>query len=528
MARKNDYLLNRIANQNNQQNNQPYPNPTAPQPNGNYNQQSNRQNNQPYPNPTAPQPNGNYNQQSNPLQQSQMSQQPPIPQQGGQISLQPNSKVSAISEDEYFKKKEKVKEKLKEITSSNKKHDNINFIKSTIENLLQKEGLDSVTHSKLLREIINEITGLGILQPLLDDENIDEIVCMKYDNIWVEKNGKMIPTDIRFHSEKELRLIIDKILQPLGRRVDDSSPLVNARLPDKSRVNIVIPPIALEGATLDIRKFSKEVFTEEKYLGYNTLTKEMIDFLKFCVIGRKNIFISGGTGSGKTTFLNFCSRYIPDNELIVTIEDTAELQLLQRSLRALESRTANAEGTGEVTIRDCVKNSLRMRPDRIVVGECRGAEIVDMLQAMNTGHDGSLSTGHANSPKDLIERLTNMFLMAGLDIPEKAIKKQIADAIDVIIQVKRLGDGTRKVIQISEVIGYGIDGAEENNNYVEQKGLDKKFLIKKPSNGVVYLQDIFKYDDINNEFKTTGWVPTFLENFIAKEYPLSEELFLNQ
>lgn len=246
---------------------------------------------------------------------------------------------------------------------------------------------------------------------------------------------------------------------------------------------------------------------------------------RWCVTGRKNIIVSGGTGSGKTTLLNFLSNFIPENEAIVTIEDLLELQLVQPNVRRLEARGKNAEGTGEILIRDCVVNALRMRPDRIIVGECRSHEVIDMLQAMNTGHDGSLTTVHANNPKDMIERLYVMYLMGGLDVPEKAVKAQIASAINVVVQTQRLSDGSRKITQISEIVGFGKNGADFNNEYVEAKGLDSKFLIKNPSVSEVYIQDIFKYDKIKQKFIATGWIPTFLEELIVKGCPLSESMF---
>ena len=433
-----------------------------------------------------------------------------------------NKKVE--QKDCYEIKKEVVKE-LNDIMSKINEEVDENFLKTTMLNLLVKYNIPEIQKKNLIVEILYDIKGYGILQPLLDDPEITEIICCRYDNIYVEKFGKMIKTNLKFNGEKELRNLIDKIIQPLGRRVDDAQPMVNARLKDKSRVNIVVPPIAADGATLDIRKFSKRVFTVEDYIKFGTMTKEIAEFIRWCVTGRKNIIVSGGTGSGKTTLLNFLSNYIPENEAIITIEDLLELQLVQPNIRRLEARGKNAEGTGEVSIRDCVINSLRMRPDRIIVGEVRSHEVVDMLQAMNTGHDGSLTTVHANSPKDMIERLYVMYLMGGLEVPEKAVKSQISSAIDLIIQVQRLSDGSRKVTQISEVVGFGKQGAEFNNDYVKKRKMKESFLIKNASSSEVYLQDIFKYDKIKNKFITTGWVPTFLDELIAKKYPLTEDMF---
>jgi len=435
----------------------------------------------------------------------------------------PNMGTGAVR-DKYEVKTEVTRE-LNEIMSNIKKEPDENFLKTTIMNLLMRYNVSEIEKQEILTEIIYDIKGYGILQPLLEDADITEIICCRYDNIWVEKFGKMIKTNIRFANERELRNLIDKIVQPLGRRVDDSQPMVNARLKDRSRVNIVIPPIAADGATLDIRKFAKKVFTVEDYLGFGTMTKEMAEFIRWCVTGRKNIIVSGGTGSGKTTLLNFLSNYIPETEAIITIEDLLELQLVQPNLRRLEARGKNAEGTGEVTIRDCVINALRMRPDRIVVGECRSHEVIDMLQAMNTGHDGSLTTVHANNPKDMIERLYVMYLMGGLDVPEKAVKAQIASAINVVVQTQRLSDGSRKITQISEIVGFGRMGADMNNAHVEAKGLDDKFRIKNSSFSEVYIQDIYKFDIIQQKFVATGWIPTFLNELIAKGYPLTEAMF---
>lgn len=435
----------------------------------------------------------------------------------------PNMGTGAVR-DKYEVKTEVARE-LNEIMSNIKEEPDENFLKTTIMNLLMRYNVSEIEKQEILTEIIYDIKGYGILQPLLEDADITEIICCRYDNIWVEKFGKMIKTNIRFANERELRNLIDKIVQPLGRRVDDSQPMVNARLKDRSRVNIVIPPIAADGATLDIRKFAKKVFTVEDYLGFGTMTKEMAEFIRWCVTGRKNIIVSGGTGSGKTTLLNFLSNYIPETEAIITIEDLLELQLVQPNLRRLEARGKNAEGTGEVTIRDCVINALRMRPDRIVVGECRSHEVIDMLQAMNTGHDGSLTTVHANNPKDMVERLYVMYLMGGLDVPEKAVKAQIASAINVVVQTQRLSDGSRKITQISEIVGFGRMGADMNNAHVEAKGLDDKFRIKNSSSSEVYIQDIYKFDIIQQKFVATGWIPTFLNELIAKGYPLTEAMF---
>lgn len=454
-------------------------------------------------------------------------QQPTVPQmqQGNNYPINPSQNIGVGTIRDKYEIKTEVTAKLNERMSKVKEDPDDNFLRTTIMNLLMEYNLTEIERQNILTEIMYDIKGYGILQPLLDDPEITEILVCQYDNIWVEKFGKLIKTNVRFASEEELRKLIDKIVQPLGRRIDDNQPMVNARLKDKSRVNAVIPSIAADGATLSIRKFSRKVFTVEDYLKFGTMTEEMAEFIRWCVTGRKNIIVSGGTGSGKTTLLNFLSQFIPENEAIITIEDLLELQLVQPCVRRLEARGKNAEGKGEITIRDLVVNALRMRPDRIIVGEVRSHEVIDMLQAMNTGHDGSLSTVHANSPKDLIERLYVMYLMGGLDVPEKAVKTQIANAIDIVVQIQRMADGSRKITRISEIVGCGKAGAEINNEYVKKKKLDERFMIKNPSSTEVYIQDIYKYDEINKKFVTTGWIPTFLDEFIAKGYPLSESMF---
>lgn len=452
--------------------------------------------------------------------------------QGVESPLNPNYNNSFFgSLDEQYKTfdkyeiKQEVSLKLNEIMKDEKGETTDNYFRTIIGQILNSYPIPEVMKQEITTEIIWDLKGYGIIQQFLDDEEVTEIMCCSYDNIWVEKKGRLIKTDVKFGSEKELRNLIDKIVQPLGRRVDDMQPYVNARLKDKSRVNAVIDPISADGATLDIRKFARQVFTMQDYISKGSMTKDMGDFIKYITLIKKNVIVSGGTGSGKTTLLNCVSRFIPEHDAIVTIEDLLELQLVQPCVRRLEARGSNAEGTGAVTIRDLVINALRMRPDRIIVGECRSAEIVEMLQAMNTGHDGSFSTVHANNAKDAIARMTTMYLTAGLDIPEKAIKSQIASAVNVIIQAKRMEDGSRKIIQISEVLGIGKDGAEEINNYVAERGLDPKFRIKNPDNNTVYIQDIFKYDEINERFVATGWIPTFFEQMVSKGCPVTLETF---
>lgn len=320
---------------------------------------------------------------------------------------------------------------------------------------LEKEGERLTFEEKyqLLERVQNELLGYGPITPLLEDPTVSEVMVNGPYQIYYEQNGKILRSESVFHDDSHVSRVIERIVSPLGRRIDESSPMVDARLPDGSRVNAIIPPLSLVGPTLTIRKFSETPFQIHDLIAFGTLSSEMADFIEMCVKSRLNIFISGGTGSGKTSSLNVLSSFIPNDERIVTIEDAAELKLSQEHVISLESRPPNIEGKGEITIRDLVRNALRMRPDRIVVGEVRGAEALDMLQAMNTGHDGSLSTGHANSPRDMLSRLETMVLMAGFDLPLRAIREQVANAIDIIVQQSRMRDGSRKITQITEVLG---------------------------------------------------------------------------
>jgi pilus assembly protein CpaF len=313
--------------------------------------------------------------------------------------------------------------------------------------------LSGVDRARLVQEVIDDVLGNGPLEPLLRDPDVTEIMVNGFDSIFVEKGGRLYPTSLKFSDERHLRQTIDRIVSRVGRRIDEASPMVDARLPDGSRVNAVIPPISLDGASLTIRKFARDPFTAADLVSVGTLTRSAVDFLRGCVKGKANLLISGGTGSGKTTTLNVLSAFIPADERIITIEDAAELQLSQPHVLRMESRPVNVEGAGLVTIRDLVRNSLRMRPDRIIVGEVRDAAALDMLQAMNTGHEGSLSTVHANSPRDALSRIETMVLMAGMELPVRVIREQVVSALDLVIHQERLRDGSRHVTQISEIVG---------------------------------------------------------------------------
>ena len=351
----------------------------------------------------------------------------------------------------------------------------------------------------LVGELADEALGLGPLERFLADPSVSEIMVIDPDTIYVEQNGKLMLSDARFTDDERCRAVIERIVTPLGRRIDESSPLVDARLKDGSRVNAIIKPLALRGSCITIRKFSRNPLTMDKLVSFGALNEQMARFLTRSVIAKRNIVISGGTGSGKTTLLNVLSAAIPEHERVVTIEDAAELQLRQPHVVSLETRPPNLEGKGEYSIRDLVKNALRMRPDRIVVGECRGGEALDMLQAMNTGHDGSLTTTHANSPTEAVARLETLVLMSGLDLPVRAIREQIAGSVHLIVQQSRLSDGSRKIMAISELTGISQDTGE------------------------VELRPIFRYvrtgtgDDgkVEGEFRATGYLPSYLNDFIV-------------
>jgi pilus assembly protein CpaF len=400
------------------------------------------------------------------------------------ISARRAAPPGAAQRDTYFDLKTRVQNKLlAELDPSmdvNQTAEVRRTIEELFENILAEEKivLSRPERRRLFEQIVAEILGLGPLEPLLADESVTEVMVNGAKHIYIERDGKILREPVSFESDDHLMRIIDRIVAPLGRRIDESSPYVDARLSDGSRVNAVIPPISLVGPVLTIRKFFKTPITVEQMVEYGSITPEAVEFLKACVMGAINVVISGGTGSGKTTLLNVLSQYIPSDERIVTIENAAELQLRQEHVVTLESRPPNIEGKGEVTIQNLVVNSLRMRPDRIIVGEIRDKEALDMLQAMNTGHEGSMTTAHSNSPRDTLSRIETMTLMAGMDLPVRAIREQIASAIELVVHQERFRDGTRKVTHISEVQGMEGDVITMTDLFVfEQTGYEDGHVI---------------------------------------------------
>ena len=388
--------------------------------------------------------------------------------------------------------------------------DQSDFIKQRLNEVYvqTKISLPEDLRKQIFHEILDEVTGFGPIQPLLEDEDISEVMVNGPKKVFVEKKGKLTKSPVTFDDDDHVLRVIDRIILPLGRRVDADTPTVDARLPDGSRVNAVVRPVSIDGPSITIRKFKKDKLSIQQLIDFGSLNSQMAEFIRACVLAHLNIVISGGTGSGKTTLLNVLSSYIPEEERIITIEDAAELQLQQDHVLRMETKVANTDGRGAVTIRDLVRNSLRMRPDRIVVGECRGGEALDMLQAMNTGHDGSLTTLHANSPRDAISRMETMVLMAGMDLPLKVVRQQISSAVDLIIQQTRLKDGSRKVTAITEVVGMEGD--------------------------IVVLTDIFKFEQtglgqegkILGELRATGIRPIFTPRLEAAGFKLGAEVFM--
>jgi pilus assembly protein CpaF len=440
--------------------------------------------------------------------QVEQTEKPPVKEARNIGGTRPNKKQDET--ERFTLLKETVQTKLldemgpgKAMAADKKK------IKDVFMSVLDNESivLSRAERDRLLDSIAADILGLGPLERLLSDEDISEIMVNGPKQIFIERKGKLTLSDVTFHDDNQVLHVIERIIAPLGRRIDESSPMVDARLKDGSRVNAIIRPLALCGPTITIRKFKKDALTIDNLVNFKSVTPEMAEFLGAAVQARLNIVVSGGTGSGKTTLLNILSNFIPDDERVITVENAAELQLRGLHVVGLESRPANVEGKGEVTIRDLVINCLRMRPERIIVGECRGGETLDMLQAMNTGHDGSMTTVHANNSKDAVARIETMCMMAGMDLPQRAIREQIASAVEIFVQASRLKDGSRKVISVTEVQGMEGDIVVLRDIFVfEQKGLDEKGKI------------------IGSQ-RPTGIRPRFIEKFEALNIFLPPNIF---
>jgi len=440
---------------------------------------------------------------------------------------EPIQEMQAIeAEDEIIKLKRRIHQRLieeldlkrldLEIITNPKKAKELRIkAEKIVANLLTEETgafLSSYeVREQLVKEVCDEALGLGPLEELLREKDVTDIMVNNKDQVYVERGGRLELTTKKFISNEQVKIVIERIIAPLGRRVDESVPMVDARLPDGSRVNAIIPPLALGGPTLTVRKFARERYGVQDLIDkFGSLNKPMADFLEACVVSRKNMIVSGGTGSGKTTFLNILSAFIPNVDRIITIEDAAELRLSQEHWVRLESRPQNIEGKGEISMRDLFKNTLRMRPDRIVVGECRGGEVLDMLQAMNTGHDGSMTTIHANSTQDVLVRLDSMILMSGVELPIRAIREMIASAVDVIVHTTRLSDGSRKIIQVTEVAGM----LDEVHVDMKDIFLFKQIGIDRENKGKVL-----------GKFEATGIIPTFYDEILTKGIKLPREIF---
>jgi pilus assembly protein CpaF len=438
---------------------------------------------------------------------------PAMKREGPAVGQQRQTRFSEFENDFYM-----IRDSVqKMLLSNNNDHENFRAmepdrlrskVESCYNEVLEEENLlyNHSVRQQMFNWVVADILGYGPIEPLLTDPDITEIMVNGYDQIYVERFGLIEPTTVKFEDNAHLMRVIDRIVSPIGRRVDESSPMVDARLPSGYRVNATIPPLSLTGPILTIRKFATRPFTAQDLIANLTMSEQLVHFLRCCVEARVNLAVSGGTGTGKTTLLNVLSSFIPENERIITIEDTAELQLSQDHVVRLEKRPPNIEGKGEITIRQLVINALRMRPDRIVVGECRGGEALDMLQAMNTGHDGSMTTVHANSPRDTLSRIETMVLMAGMELPLKAIREQVASAIELIVQLERVKDGSRKVVKVSEVQGMEGDTIVMQDIFVfKQTG----FL-----NGIV-----------QGRLVPTGLRPRFMQKLMENNIELPDDVF---